>query len=127
MKKYFFLSLTFLLFVGCNTDDDSNQFDHVQIRISNVSDFDFENVIVSSTGEIMNFGDINSNTMSEFQIFERAYRFAFVEFLINEEIFTFQPIDFVGETPLENGNYAYEINVNLDSEFERVILELRTE
>lgn len=127
MRKTVLLSILFVVFLGCDTDENDNEFANVQIQISNISDFDFDNVNVSTTGEIMNFENVASNSKSDFQVFEIAYRFAFIEFLINGEVFTFQPIDFVGETPLENGNYAYEIDVNPDSEFEKVILELRTE
>jgi hypothetical protein len=92
-----------------------------------VSEFDFENIKVSTTGDLVNFGNLTSNAKSEFIIFEAAYRYAFVEFQIGSETFTFQPIDYVGETLLSNGKYNYEINVNPDSEFQKVILELRNE
>lgn len=76
---------------------------------------------------MVEFGNLNSNLNSEYKTFDFAYRYAFVEFEIDGETFTLQPIDYVGETPLENGKYSYKINVNPNSQFERVTLELVTE
>ena len=47
---------------------------------------------------------------------------------IEGEIYTLQPIDYVGEIPLENGNYTYEIDAN-DSllRFDKLTLTLVTD
>jgi hypothetical protein len=92
-----------------------------------VSEFNYKNINVNASGEMVEYGNLNSNSNSEYKTFDLAYRYAFVEFEIDGEIFTLQPIDYVGETPLENGKYSYKINVNLNSQFERVTLELATD
>jgi hypothetical protein len=39
--------------------------------------------------------------------------------------YTLQPIDYVGETPLEDGNYTYETDANDSGEqYERLVLTL---
>jgi hypothetical protein len=124
MKKILTLILLTIIFYSCSSTEESTD---LQIRISNVSEFNFENIIVNASGEKVNFGNLNSNANSEFKSFDLAYRYAFVEFQIDGETFTLQPIDYVGETPLDSGKYSYEINVNPDNEFHKVTLELKNE
>ena len=124
MKKILILILMNVIIYSCSSSGKSSD---LQIRISNVSEFNYENINVNASGEIVNFGNLDSNSKSEFRTFDLAYRYAFVEFQINGETFTLQPIDYVGETPWENGKYSYEINVNPSSQFQKVTLELKNE
>ena len=124
MNKLFYLVIISLALFGCSSEEAENSND-LKIRISNVSEFNYDNIKVSTTGNMVDFGNLNSSSKSEYKVFDSAYRYAFVEFQINEENFTFQPIDYVGETLLENGKYAYEINVNIETQ--RVMLELKNE
>lgn len=124
MNKTLYLVIIALTLFGCSSSEIENS-NNLQIRISNVSEFNYDNIKVSTTGEMVDFGNLNSNAQSEYKVFDSAYRYAFVEFQINGKTFTLQPIDYVGETLLENGKYAYEINVNIDTQ--RVILELENE
>jgi hypothetical protein len=80
--------------------------------LSNVSQFNFQNIVVNTTTGNMNFENISSQQMTNFKTFQTAYRYAFVELEIDGQTFTLQPIDYVGETPLENGNYTYQIDAN---------------
>lgn len=111
MNKIFYLFIIVLTLFGCSSNETENQND-LQIRISNVSEFNYDNIKVSTTGEIVDFGNLNASSKSEYKVFDSAYRYAFVEFQINGETYTLQPIDYVGETPLENGNYTYQIDAN---------------
>lgn len=121
MRKILILILISTIFYNCSSSEDANE---LQIRISNVSEFNYENINVNASGEMVSFGNLNSNSNSEFKTFDLAYRYAFIQFEIDGETFTLQPIDYVGETPLENGKYSYEININQDNE---VRLELKNE
>jgi hypothetical protein len=58
------------------------------------------------------FGDLGPGEISDYISFELAYRYAQVKLFIEDEEYLLQPIDFVGETPLENGNYTYIIGVS---------------
>ena len=112
MKKILILILAITALISCSKDDDTHNSSDLRLRISNVSEFDFSNVIVNtSTGEVI-FEDINSGQNTDYQKFELAYRYAFIELEIDGNTFTLQPIDYVGETPLENGDYTYEIDAN---------------
>ncbi len=100
--------LTVLTLASCSKNDEA-----INIRLSNVSIYNFENIVVNtstnSTG-IMNYDNLASGQFSEYKEFEIAYRYAYVELTIEGEIYKFQPVDYVGETPLDGGNYTYELN-----------------
>lgn len=96
--------------LSCANDDSQNS--NVEIRISNTSSFDYENIIVNST----TFENLNSGEESVYQIFKKAYRYGFVELDIDGSTYTIQPIDYVGETELEHGKYTYQIDANNSQE-----------
>ena len=123
MKKIFIFTLIVICF-GCSSPEN---FDEIQIRISNVSGFNYENIVVNASGENISFGNLNASTKSEYKTFILAYRYAYVEFQIDGETYTIQPIDYVGEEPLKKGKYSYEINVNPNNQSQKVTLELKNE
>ena len=106
MKRVLILIFTTIIFLfGCSNDDNSSE---VRIRIANISQFDFQNIVVTTT----TFEDTKSGENTDYKMFEFAYRYAFIELEIEGNTHTLQPIDFVGETPLKNGNYTYQIDAN---------------
>ncbi len=108
MKKILILIFAISLFSNCSEDDTNND---VNIRLSNVSDSDFENIIVNTTTGDINYGNLKSREVSEYKNFNKAYRYAYVELNIGEKTYTIQPIDYVGETPLNDGNYTYQLDL----------------
>ncbi len=124
MKKLLICILTIITLLSCSNDDDNNSTE-LRIRLSNASQFDFQNITVNtSTGNVV-FEDMNVGQNSEYQVFQSAYRYAFVELEIDGETYTIQPIDYVGETLLENGDYTYQINANNSLEqYEKLSLTL---
>ncbi|WP_348799830.1 hypothetical protein [Flavobacterium adhaerens] len=114
MKK--FLSfIIFIITISCSNDEENTT--SVKIRISNVSPFNFQDIIVntgSSNGNV-NFGNLEAGEKTVYKEFDSAYAYAFIELEIEGKIYTLQPIDYVGETPLEDGNYTYQIKAS-DSE-----------
>lgn len=111
MRKMLILIISLSTLISCSSDDDNNT-SQLNIRLSNVSQYDFQNIVVNTSTGNTNFENINSQEMTNYKSFETAYRYAFVELEIDGETYTLQPIDYVGETPLENGNYTYEIDAN---------------
>jgi len=111
MKKILILIISISTLLACSNDDD-NTTSELNIRLSNVSQYDFQNIIVNTSTGNTNFENISSQGMTNYRTFELAYRYAFVELEIDGETYTLQPIDYFGETPLEDGNYTYEINAN---------------
>jgi len=111
MKKSIILFLTLCTFLSCSIPKDENLLG-VSIRLTNVSQYDFKNITVDTSTGITPFEDIDAGESTDYQVFELAYRYAFIELEIDGETFTIQPIDYVGETPLENRLYTYQINAN---------------
>jgi hypothetical protein len=91
---------------SCNEDPNKTN-----IRIVNGSKFDFCNVVLNPTGGNVNYGIIEKGTATCYRSFDVAYNYAFVSLQIGEKTFTLQPIDFVGEPTLGNGNFTYTLDV----------------
>ncbi len=99
--------------------------DQVHIRIQNRSDVAYSDVRVNTNGGENNYGTIEPNSYSDYKTFDHAYRYAFVELKIDTDTFTLQPIDYVGEEPLQAGNYTYAIDATEDGgKYERLSLVL---
>ena len=81
------------------------------IRIKNISEYDFCNVVITPPGGGINYGIIKSGRKTCFTFLDQAYRFAPVELFIGADQFVFNIIDYVGEPELGVGNFTYEINV----------------
>ncbi len=103
--KSIFPILFILLFVSCSNDDGPSG--DVLIRVENNSIFDFEDVIVGQN----EYGDIAVGEYSDYLPFEMAYRYGYIELVGEGESYILQPIDYVGETPLEPGLYTYQLDI----------------
>ncbi|WP_215225543.1 hypothetical protein [Echinicola shivajiensis] len=124
MKKLLVFIFCLSISFGCSRDDINPE--AVNVRLSNISTYDFKNIIVNtSTGEV-EFNDLDAQTTSEYKVFEKAYRYAFVELEIEGNTYTIQPIDYVGETPLSKGKYTYQINASeLNGQYGTLSLSLK--
>jgi major membrane immunogen (membrane-anchored lipoprotein) len=111
MKKILILFISIVALFSCSKDDE-NKLSGLNIRLSNVSQYDFKNIVVNTTTGNVNFENLNSGQKSEYKEFDKAYSYAFVELEIDEGTYTIQPIDYVGETLLDNGNYTYQLDAN---------------
>jgi len=109
MKKILILVVIAVALFGCSNEDSNSE---LRVRLSNVSKFNFQNITVNTSTGNVNFGDLSPGKNTTYKIFEKAYRYAFIELQIDGKTYTLQPIDYVGETPLEKGNYTYEITAN---------------
>lgn len=127
MKKIFLLFVMGVLF-SCSNDTTSDtiipQTSSVQIRIQNASPYKFENIIVNTYNKDVSYENLIPNQKSVFKTFDLAYSYAFVQLQINGKTYTIQPVDFVGETPLENGNYTYKITANPSDPYHNLNMEL---
>ena len=123
LRKYCFL-LIIGIFSGYSCESDLVG-DQVQIRIKNISQFEYFDVKVNTSGGENFYGTIKSNEYSDYNKFEFAYSYAFVELKIDEDTFTLQPIDYVGEEMLNSGKYTYEIDAtSVGGQHERLSLKL---
>ncbi|MBP0905720.1 hypothetical protein ACFSKN_15855 [Mariniflexile gromovii] len=110
MKKFLILIISISTLFSCSSDN--NNISEVNIRLSNVSQYNFKNIVVNTSTGNTNFENMSSQETTNYKAFETAYRYAFVELEIDGKTYTLQPIDYVGETPLKNGNYTYQIDAN---------------
>jgi hypothetical protein len=68
--------------------------------------------------------DLNAGDVSEYKTFEKAYRYAYIELIVEGEIYRLQPNDYVGETPLAIGNYTYELNFDFQGQYGSLTISL---
>lgn len=97
---------------GCNLLGSDEKDDAVYLRIANTSPFDFYSVYVSFPGDEGTFGKISGGRVSDYQMFETAYRYGYIEVIAYNEKYVLQPIDYVGEEPLENGQYTFQLAID---------------
>ncbi len=96
-------------FIACSPEDNETS---VRIRLKNSSTYTMTDILVNTSGGQQFYGDLEPNQKTVYKIFEFAYSYAFVELKIYNRTYTLQPIDYVGETVLQDGNYTYEIYAN---------------
>ena len=121
MKKWVLIFVALALLSACSKETGNEE---VNIRLSNVSEVDFENIIVNtSTGDV-SFGVLASQSVSDYKSFEMAYRYAFIELTANGNTYTLQPIDYVGETPLDKGHYTYVLDLEGQEQYSSLIATL---
>ncbi|MEL6483900.1 MAG: hypothetical protein AAFU57_15920 [Bacteroidota bacterium] len=112
MKKSYYCSLLFLTFFGCDeadteTTDLRTPTNAVEVRITNTTNFDFEEVILM-TQEV---GTVLAGESSSFYVFDTAYEYGYVKAMVDGKEYVAQPTDFVGETPLGPGQYSYLVSI----------------
>ena len=99
MRFFPFLIIVFAL-LSCSDDDGTNE---VRIRLRNASEFQFENATFNN----VNYGNIESGATTEYRVFQNQYSYGSVSITIEGEEYGWIPIDFVGESLLEDGDYTF--------------------
>ena len=100
-----------------------------EVRIQNASNAPFDSVLVDFSGQREFYGLIEAGEATGYRAVSKAYRCAYVEVHFADGRGVIQPIDYVGEKPLEPGRYTYRLtlNPNANSEWNRVNLEFVTD
>jgi hypothetical protein len=100
-----------------------------EVRVRNASEVPFENVFVSFPEQEESYGKLAAGEASAYRVVEKAYRYAYVQVHFDGDTATVQPIDYVGEKPLREGHYTYQLTLipDADSVLNRVGLELVTD
>lgn len=112
--------LLLLVLPGC--DSPFGPHGDVAIRVANNSSFAFDRVDVVFPEDEVSYGAVPAHFASGYHTVETAYRYAYIEVEIDGEELRIQPIDYVGEEPLEPGRYTYALNVTVEG---HLTLELR--
>jgi hypothetical protein len=87
--------------------------DGVYLRLRNASSVSFDDITVS-VGVPIEFGALPAGGESTHLPANGIYSYAYIEATSSEGVFTYQPTDYVGETPLEPGYYTYGLSIMLD-------------
>jgi hypothetical protein len=82
-----------------------------EIRVANRSDRDFDRVLVNFHDQEVDYGALPAGAVSDYRTPSLAYRYARVEVHVDTARLVIQPIDFVGETPLDGGRYTYVLTL----------------
>ncbi|MCH8904030.1 MAG: hypothetical protein IIA45_08970 [Bacteroidetes bacterium] len=85
--------------------------DKTNIRINNISEYDFCNFVLIPMHKSANYGNIKSGKTSCYIPFDQAYGYSFVQLFIGKDEFIIQPIDYVGEPLLDYGTFTYSIDL----------------
>jgi len=86
----------------------------VKVRVANNSSFAFDRVEVVFPEDRVDYGSVAANGVSDYAPVETAYRYAYIEVQIGDEVLKIQPIDYVGEEALDAGRYTYRLNVTIE-------------
>ena len=79
-------------------------------------------LVVQVGGDEFVLIDVSSGSFSEYLEYETAYEYAYIQIKSGTESYVLQPIDFVGETPLEIGFYTYVLDVSEDGDVSLVFM-----
>jgi len=106
-KLFLLFVVTMIIITSCGSNSGN-----VEIRIENISEFDYVDITVISFNESVNITNLNSNEISDYHIFQNAYSYSFVSLMIDGEEYIIEPIDFIGKEELNNGKFTYQITTN---------------
>lgn len=100
-------TILFLTLVNCSKTDILEGVP-VDIRVKNISPYDFDSVMIWD----INLGPIESHGMSNYFTRDIGYDKASILIKIDSFQFGQTVIDYVGEKPLRKGRYTFEIDLS---------------
>jgi hypothetical protein len=83
----------------------------LEFRVRNASAYAFDSVVVGFPAQREAYPALAPGRASSYRTVSRAYRYAYVEVYAQGTKLVQQPIDYVGESLLSPGRYAYVIEV----------------
>ena len=86
--------------------------DGTHIRLRNASTFDFTAVTFNPGTSELKFARIAPGTVTNYVPVANAYRYGYLDLLIDGEHQTLQPIDYVGERFIGDGRFTYVITID---------------
>lgn len=112
MKHLFLMLLCIAVMFSCKEEEsiiaeEIVATEGVFVRAENGSQFDFQDFNLMGS----EMGEIKASEQSEYVEFDMAYTIGAVRLTLDTLQLDLTPIDFLGETKLENGLYTYKITV----------------
>lgn len=112
---YFMRSL-FILFAiaafilsGCSKKTDAAGM--VRLRIENMNMANLDSIVVQNPAGRQVYYNIPAGAKSDYKVFAYIYNYAYIKAYYSNQTLVMQPIDYVSETKLEEGNYTYKVYV----------------
>lgn len=83
----------------------------VEIRVQNMSDVDFDSVVINFVGQEVDYGSIPAGQNTAYQTVDGAHHYASFRIEASGRTHEAMVIDYVGEVPLPAGNYTYLFDI----------------
>ena len=83
-----------------------------RIRLRNASSFELTAVTFAPGSERVEFARIGPNATTEYTTVDNAYSYGYFDALVAGTRRTIQPIDYVGESYIGEGNFTYQITID---------------
>jgi hypothetical protein len=109
--RYLLLCLCACLSLFACKKEDAGAERDIFIRVSNASQYQFDNIVVKAPGGENTYGTVAAGQKSDYKQFTQAYRYAYIKVTAQGQDLVLQPFDYVGETPLTPGQYTYVLDV----------------
>jgi hypothetical protein len=111
MRILFILSaIAVSLLSGCSKKTDNKE-TAVRLRIENLDAATIDSIVVQNPAGRQVYYNITSGAKSDYKTFAYIYNYGYIKAYYSNKTLVMQPIDYVGETKLEQGNYTYKVYV----------------
>jgi hypothetical protein len=111
MKRLLSVSLIILAIIACKKTEYSPE-GPTDVRVRNLSDLTFTEVIVNTSGGIDTLGDIGPGSVSEYFRFEKAYPKAEISATINGLTFSTGTVNYTYMQYLGQDRITYEVYIS---------------
>ena len=108
------------LLAACSDPFSTDEGTHIRLR--NASTFDFTAVTFNPGTSELKFARIAPGTVTNYVPVANAYRYGYLDLLIDGEHRTLQPIDYVGESFIGEGRFTYVITIDPATRYPNVAL-----
>lgn len=111
MKAIYLLAIVMLpAILSCSKKTNTVQ-EGVVLRIENLTSSKLDSVVVINPAGRQVYYNISAGLKTDYKAFDYIYNYAYIEAYYNNTTAIMQPIDYVGETKIENGKYTYRLSI----------------
>ena len=96
--------------------------DGTRIRLRNASTFELTNVTFAPGTPRLEYDRIAPGADTDYRSVEGAYRYGYLDVLVDGERRQLQPIDYVGESEIGDGEFTYVITIDAATRYPSIEL-----
>lgn len=111
MRSLLIAAVAALLIVSVGCDQGGSDPGAVLLRVANESGVEFQSVLLRFPAVEATYGPVAAGETSDYRPLEGAYRYGYIEVEAADETYVLQPVDFVGEEPLDSGLYTNILDI----------------